>query len=190
MADELTTVDNLMEFLRIEPGETSLFSAEAAKIIQRASAYISRYLNRKLLVEQTVRLTLDGNGLAEMWLPEWPVRGVQEVTVDGEAIPARSGWDDVGYCVNQEENAVCLRGYVFTPGTRNVEILASFGYAEGDSARLDLEQACLQLCAYFFNRRLPGLTTERIENVAVTYGSDAVPRQVEAVLEAYRKVPV
>ena len=166
-------------------------------LINRASAAIEGWCRRSLRAPaeaQTYRF--DGDGGCRLLLPEWPVASFETLTVDGQAIDERATVFGTGYVVRRREGTVLLVGHRFAHGEQNVEVRARLGYdaalAEAEprhgAALADLEQACLMLCALWFDKPAAG-SYEAVDEGATRRADAApVPPEIEGLLFAYRRV--
>lgn len=189
IAQALTTTANLYTHLKIPSDEQTGFQTEAENLINRTSTVILRWLGRGTIIRASATQVYNGDGSDELVLRDWPVTGINSLTVDGETIPAKTGWDNTGYYTDEGDDysILYLDGYAFSPGRQNVTISASWGYTTGAVQYLELEEACLLLCSYYYSRRTPGVTTDIMEGIAVTYGSDYIPNGVKVLLDPHRK---
>ena len=121
---DLTTVADLAAWLGLSsPSEDT--QAQLQRLVTAASNWIQQVINR------TVRSlayteTRDGHGGDRMILANGPVSSVSSVTVDGAAIPKATS-TTAGYVAT--DSFVGLRGYRFTRGIQNVEIVYTAGFA-------------------------------------------------------------
>jgi len=199
-ANALTNVPTLRAWLtQGRTNETGGRLADGALegLINRASAAIEGWCRRSLVAPAEPRTyTFDGDGGCRLLLPEWPVVSVDSLTVDGLAIEERATVFGAGYVVRRREGALLLVGHRFAHGQQNVVVRARLGYdsalAESEprhgAALADLEQACLMLCALWFDKPSAG-AYEAVDEGATRRDDPApIPPEVEGLLFAYRRV--
>ncbi|MBI2300284.1 MAG: hypothetical protein HYU66_15290 [Armatimonadetes bacterium] len=199
-ANALTTVATLRQWLTqsLTP-ETDgrLSDANLEALINRGSGAIESWCDRALVAPATaLTYTFDGDDGRRLVLPEWPVVSVSTVSVDGESIPARPSLLAEGYVVRPGEAWIELVGYRFSRGIANVTVSARLGYdatlAATDRrhrrALDDLGQACLLLCAYWFEKPVGGRLTSGVEGHLQSFQPDLWPEEVKALLLPYRRL--
>lgn len=198
----LTDVPTLRAWLtqgRTLETEGRLSDDALERLINRASAAIEGWCRRSLRAPaEAATYRFDGDGGCRLLLPEWPVASFDSLTVDGQAIAARETVFGTGYVLREREGTVLLVGHRFADGTQNVEVQARLGYdaalAESEprhaAALADLEQACLMLCALWFDKPAAGEVAVLEEGVSRDHEATALPPEVEGLLFAYRRVGV
>lgn len=174
-----------------------LADAPLEALICRASSAIEAHCGRQLIAPSEAETVLfDGDDSRRLVLPEWPIAEFVGLAIDGAAIPARSGPDDDGYVVRAPEAWLELVGWAFTRGVQNVAVTARLGYDRAlavTNARhrraLDaLEQACLLLAAWWFERPVPALVGGTGEGLAQSFDPAPWPAEVRAILAPYRRL--
>lgn len=155
-------------------------------LLEAASAWFCTEVGRAILTASYTE-TLSGDGSTRAVLTrDWPVTAVASVTIDGAVIPEATTADVDGWVLDGE--IVRLRGYQFTEGVKNVEITYTAGYA---TTPADVRQAVVEMTALKFRERLHvGTSSQTIAGQSATYLPAFVPRSVQDVIDAYRKVIV
>jgi hypothetical protein len=199
-SNALTSIDKLRAWLT--QGATSETTGRLAEnnleaLINRASSAIEGWCDRVLIAPATDQTyTLDGNGDRRLILPEWPVVSLTSLTIDGQEIAERADLMGLGYIVRSAEAWLNLVGYCFTQGVANVEVVARLGYDAAASATDrrhqraldDLEQACLLLCRFWFEKPAPGRTTVSAGQQVDRYEPASWPAEVVGLLQPYRRL--
>ena len=128
-------------YARIDPtkvkGQTiDPISAEViAGVLDAAKAFIESEVGRPLwggpyaLGGGPQGIFLDGNGSNTLALPDYPIQSITGASVGMHVIPPATGTTDLGWILDQDAGLLVLRGYVFTRGTRNVNITGTAGEA-------------------------------------------------------------
>ena len=150
-----------------------------ADLIERASAAVESYTGRRFLhTEATERRDGGARNLVLRYRPVVAVHQVRD-TETGLDVPAED------YIVDGEAGLLIRRRGRWAPGTLRWQVHYTAGYgAQVDAVPADIKQAVLQLVAGWYQRRDPGLTSERIGD----YGRDAepgLPSQVRQLLAPY-----
>lgn len=201
-ANALTRVPTLRAWLtqgRTNEADGRLSDEALEGLIGRASAAIEGWCRRSLVAPADPQTyTFDGDGGCRLLLPEWPVVSFDSLTVDGLAIEERTSVFGAGYVVRRREGTVLLVGHRFAYGQQNVVVQARLGYdaalAEAEprhgAALADLEQACLMLCALWFDKPSAGAYEAVDEGETRRDDAAPVPSEVQGLLFAYRRVGV
>lgn len=154
-----------------------------ARLITAASQFIQTWLNRDIAVAPYTE-TRDGNGRSWMVLSNFPVLSVSSVSINGQAIPASSGFDSPGYYITP--TALYLRGYLFDKGQANVALTYSAGYVQIPP---EIEQACIELVGLRYKERdRIGHASKAIQGETVSFTIVDMPPQVRTILNNYKKV--
>lgn len=198
-ANALTTVAALRAWLAqgaTEETDGRLDDEALTALIGRASGAIESWCDRTLVAPAEARTyRLDGNGLTRLLLPEWPLLSLTSLTIDDHAIPEREAGGP-GWLARAEEACLLLDGYTFTRGLGNVVAVARLGYDAATAATDrrhrraldDLEQACLMLAAFWFEKPAAARLTVTIEGRGESYDSTGWPAEVRGLLAPYRRL--
>jgi hypothetical protein len=186
---DLTTLANLKMWVKqMGPNEAAgLDDGILERLITAASAFIQTWLNRQI-ASQSYTETRDGHGKRVMPLANYPVTAITGVTVDGVAIPPAPDTLSPGYRLVNDQ--VVLNGYLFPRGFGNVQIHYTAGYA---STPMDIEQACIELCALKYRARdRIGLTSQAMgvagSSQTTAYNTKDMTDEIKTLLQRYRKV--
>ena len=184
MAVDLTTVANVKA-----QGAASGSASDAvlALLITQASAFIAKRTDVVFGATPVFSEIRDGYGGTELYVSHQPVVSITSLTIDGLAIPAQPADMQPGYFMADE--LLCLVGYRFCRGRKNVRLSGTEGYA---AVPKDIEQACIELVASAFKRvpRGPDMVMEQVpaSGMNVTWSQKDIPPYALAVLQQYRKV--
>jgi len=131
---------------------------------------------------------LDGSGYAEQLLPQYPVRGVSQLLLDGILLPPALGPGQAGYLVDAAAGVLSLTQGVFTRGRHNLAISYRAGF---DQIPAELFQACLEQVVVRFQESAAGqgrlgVSARTLPDGSVSYASAPLLPQVAAVLDRYR----
>ena len=176
-AGDLTTLATLEQWLGLASGNAD--EALLGRLITAASGFIENWCGRKF-VSQAYTETRDGPGGSRLIFAHSPVTVVASVVVDDIAIPAGTP----GY--HFTDLMIDLSGYRFTAGRQNVALSYTAGYAVIPA---ELEQACIELCAFRY-RELDriGISSKGMAGESTSFVIKDVPDSVIAALVPYRKV--
>jgi uncharacterized phiE125 gp8 family phage protein len=175
----LTTVDRARKMLRVDPSDDDLLGL----LIPAASAAIETYCNRKFTrAEYTERVDVRRSGY--VLLRNYPLESVESIDdetdlsdydIDREkGVVSKVGWND-----NNPVTVIYTAGYVL-PGNTLVE--------GATTLPADIEYGCILLIQHM--RREPGVTSERVGDLAVTYAQNEgrMPPAVRALIDSYRNI--
>ncbi len=177
------------------PSAAAAYDAALEALIDAVSEAAEQHTGR-VLAETDYTWRLDGNGLDELLVPEWPLNSVTTLTVNGETIPARASLTSSGYVPTAYN--IKLVGYLFYEGIQNVSIAAKAGYS---TVPADLKQAAIEWAAWKLKESsvaTVGKGELGMTSVVLPAGGGTksywtsqgggVPPQVKAVLDQYRRL--
>jgi len=182
---DLTTVAKVQAFVSGAPSDATLLQ----DLVTRASVFIESYLSRDLV---PTTYTEKRNGADQRAIParQWPILSVTSVTIDNLAIPLSTSVGMPGYVF--DDKFIYLRGYKFTRGVQNIELVYKAGFDDGNgklAAPPDLEQACLELINEKIARRLrPGVVSKGLEGQTITFSTNDLTPSIKSTLANYKKV--
>ena len=180
---DLTNVANV----QAQAGMATAASGVLASLITAASADIVREASRPFGATVSITRRLNGNGQVQMYLPENPIVSVSSLAIDGKTISQQVADQQPGWFIADE--SLCLFGYCFTRGKRNVNVSWTYGYTVVPK---DIEQACIELVVANYRRvpRGPELQSETIpaSGAVVSYALKDMPAAVQRVVDNYRRL--
>lgn len=97
-------------------------------LLVEALAAIGNFCNRSFPSAAALEFR-DGTGSASLTLARYPVTEFTSLRIDGRDIPASVN-GGAGYVVPTGSRKIVLRGYRFSEGLRNVELLYTAGYGD------------------------------------------------------------
>lgn len=187
MTTQLTTLDNVEQWLGMTPGANANADSLLTRLITAACAWIEgpSCLSRTIgAATYSRRFSGLGANSQAMMLPEYPVISVSSVTIDGAAVPEAPDSQSNGYLFDDYQ--VYLIGYEFTRGRLNVSISWQAGY---ESVPSDIEQACIHLvAARFKEKERIDEKSKVIQGMNVTFSLTDMPAPVASALMGYKKV--
>lgn len=162
-------------------------------LITAASGWIKTFTNRDFVLKMYSEIR-DGTGSQEMFLRNGPAVSVSALTVNGRAISAQPVDQQAGYFLSDDSNILCLFGYEFCRGRKNVRLT----YLGGSNVvPPDIAQACMELVASAWGRgkREGGALVEQSLGPegaqSFRWSTADIPAPTKAVLVKYsRVVPV
>ena len=179
---DLTTVANLEGWLGLTNVQAPI-PDQLQRLITAASAGIQSYISRTIR-SLSYNETQDGTGGVRLVLRNTPVTAVASVVINGAVIPPSPGYGQTGYIFS--DTAIILRGYTFTQDDQNVQISYTAGYA---STPGEIEQACLELCAFRWKGRDHiGHASKTINGETVAFIVKDMPDSVKTILTQYNSV--
>lgn len=172
----LTTVERLKSM----PAFTAQSDDYIRLLIKAASAEIEAYLNRSL-EEKDVVEWLDGPESSFLTLARFPIQMITSIEADGTAVTdARVLNPDLGRLYRD-------RGW--PTGSRNVVVDYRGGYIlpgqEGANLPENIELACILQVQSLL--RQPGVMSERVGDLSVTYEVGKMSSAVRSLLDGYRR---
>ena len=179
---DLTTVANLEGWLGLTNVQAPV-PDQLQRLVTATSAGIQAYISR-IIRSQSYNETRAGTGGDRLVLKNTPVTAVSSVVVDGQTIPPSPGYGQPGYVFT--DTAIILRGYTFTMDSFNVQVSYTAGFP---STPTEIEQACLELCAFRWKGRDHiGQASKIIGGETVTFIVKDMPDSVKTILAQYNSV--
>jgi hypothetical protein len=181
---DLTSVVNV----QAQAGMKDAAAAVLATLITQASSFIATATDRSFSGTVSKMEIRNGSGGTELFLADGPVASITSLSIDAKPIPAQPADGQPGYFLVNSE-LLCLSGYVFTKGHRNVRVAYAAGYT---ATPKDVEQACVELVVSAYRRvpRGPDMQSETIpaSGAVVSFSLKDVPAYAARVIDQYRKV--
>jgi hypothetical protein len=177
---DLTSVANVKGWAGIAGTASDVL---LARLVTSASAWITDFTSRSFMQGSATDIR-DGTGGTELALPG-PVASVQTLTVNTVSIPAQPADGQAGFFLAGD--VLCLSGYRFARGRKNVRVTYTAGYATVPAA---VEQACIEMVtsAYKRGQRGPDLASRNVSGESHTWALQDMPASVQRVLARYSKV--
>lgn len=200
----LTTTADDAVLARMITAQSRFFEAQVGRTIARAT-YTEVFDGGDDRVRQRPSVSVwapavlpDGSRGYAVNLRNWPVLLVSSVLIDGQLVPARpaltqgdpnnalatDGWVLVdGYRLELQGGT-----YEFTRGIANVTITYDAGW---DSVPKDVEDAVIGLVAWRYRTRdRIGQVSKVVGGETLAFSRDAVPPEVQLVIDLYKTVRV
>jgi uncharacterized phiE125 gp8 family phage protein len=189
-ADALTSLAALKSYLQIS-GDTH--DALLESLIEAVSAQFNAYTGRRLTARDyswreadpeydSDNAVLDGTGLPELILPQYPVQSLAELALEGSPLELEL------VALDRSAGVASLKSGVFPRGKSNVGLVYQAGFA---TLPADLSQAALEQAAVRFQQSAAGhgrlgITARTLADGSLSYSGEALLPQVREVLDRYR----
>ncbi|MDC3414270.1 head-tail connector protein [Terrihalobacillus insolitus] len=184
----LTTLSDVKEYLQIDSTITDQDSV-LTSLIKATSQAMENYCKRKL-EKDTVIEEYDGTNSVNLYLKNFPIESITEITVDGVLV------DSTTYKVRKGEGIVVRTDGHWPHGILNIQATYETGYVTPDQVNADstltrtlpydLELACKHLVMFYYKTDISDFSSTFGEGVVMR--PQAWPSQVRALLSAYKKV--
>ena len=182
---DLVSLAELKVWLNVQ---TTTDDAMLQTLIDQASQWVNNYTNR-ILYTGSYSVTLDGKGEVRKYLQNWPITAVASLTIDGTTIPASPDGIQSGYVFDKVNPVISLiGGYMFNPGTSNVLLTYTAGYATFPP---EIVLAAKQLItAWYRGRSWAGKNSSGgLQGQSASYFNKAeAPPEVLRCLDSYRRI--
>lgn len=177
---DLTTLDSVRAYMG---GASTVDDALIGQLISAYSAAVLAFLNRQI-VSGPVETWRDGQGGRTLTLPEYPVRAIDLLEIDGCAVPPQVAIGQPGFRFTAAQ--IILDGYCFTIGAGNVHVRYTAGY---DAVPADIEQAVNELVALRYRERdRIGHRSKSLAGETVSFVTAALPESARAMLAPWQQV--
>jgi uncharacterized phiE125 gp8 family phage protein len=154
-------------------------------LTRRAAAVIENYCGCSFTAAQHDELYDASPGQQELALRRYPVISVSAVYDGVNEIGSGRLLTPDEYILDASAGILRLRKGSFTPGRASVGVVYTAGYAQAPES---VVQAAVMLVADWYRNRPDGRALrEGYDGYAATYAADAIPPQVAALLEPYRR---
>ena len=152
-------------------------------LITAYSAWVRSWLNRDIL-RATYSVRLSGRGGQSVQLPQYPIRSITSLSINGVAIAAQPSWGAAGYYF--DETRLFLEGYCFTKGNGNVAVIFDAGF---DAVPADIAQAVNELVGLRYALRdKQGWSSKTLAGETVSLVTKDMPDSVRTALRQYQRV--
>lgn len=180
---DLTTLAKVRTHLDLEVAFTT-DDALLTQLVTAMSTWLKGQLGGRDIYSTTYTEYFSGCGETTLLPKQYPVTAVSALTIDGEVVPVRPTWDDVGYVI-VDQIAIKLVGYTAGYGVSNVTLAYTAGYA---AIPEDIDQAVIELVAWRYReRKRTGQVSANVAGESVTFSTFAAPQSVNAVIDRYRR---
>ena len=186
MSSQLTTLANLKAWLGT-PNATD--DALMTRLISAASAFIESWLNRTISV-QTYNEIYDGTGQDTLMLSNYPIVAVTSISIYGVAQTLLNANDftSTGFSITNDQTQLYGQNITFDRGRQNVAVSYSAGFA---TLPLDIEQACIELCALKYKNlrgEKIGVVSKGLAGETTTFFVGDMTQSVKTLLQQYKNV--
>lgn len=155
-----------------------------SQLVTSASAWLKNQLGDRDICSASYTEYFSGNCETMLLPAQYPVTAVATLTIDGEAIAARTAWDGSGYII-VDGISIKLVGYTTSVGVSNVVLAYTAGYT---TVPADIDQAVIELVAWRYRERNRiGLTSTSVGGESVTFSQFAAPMSVKNVIDMHRR---
>jgi hypothetical protein len=163
------------------------------RFINVATFNIEKWADRKLLTRAHTEYK-DGRKNNRILLRHWPVTAITSVYDDPESAFTDAGTEIAAtdYAIDGDPangiGVVLLNGLQFIKGTRNIRVIYTAGYTDTTEIA-DLEEACLQLLTYYFDKRSDEsvqIETKNKNNETTRY-LQQIPKYIQDMIMPYKR---
>lgn len=181
MANYLT-LPQAKRFMGIPAGMTMHDTLIESNLIPMAEVQVTNYCGVAAVTTTTYdeKYNVDGGGVSEIVLRNFPVSSVAALTNDGSAVSATD------YYIDERAGVIRLNGSgsFFTNGRQKVEVKYTAG--SNPEVKHDLKFGTAMLVAFHFNAsRNVGLTFEKSGRYQYKRSTSGMPDAVVAILAPY-----
>jgi hypothetical protein len=180
-SNDLTTLENFKAWIGLDNNPKD--DAVLSRLITACSMFIQSWCNR-VFASANYTDTISGEHTNVVFLQNVPITAVSSVMINGNAVPAASTVNGVGYVFGS--NQVMVNGYRFPRGYNNITISYTAGYA---TIPFDIEQACIELCALRYRERdRIGQVSKSLAGEVVAFSQKDMSDDIKTLLQQYKRV--
>lgn len=162
---------------------TNADDAILGALITAYSQWVRSWLNRDLL-RTTYTVRFSGRGGQSIQLPQYPIRSIGSLAINGVAVAAQPNWGASGYYF--DDTRLYLEGSCFTRGNGNVQVTFDAGL---DAVPGDIVQAVNELVGLRYALRdKQGWSSKSLAGETVSLITKDMPDSVRTTLRQYQRV--
>lgn len=181
---DLTTIANLKQWLEINNTTNDVL---LQRLVSSCSAFIQSWLNRSIL-QATYNEIYDGNGSDTLTLNNYPITSLLSVSVNGVAQNLLSPGDFTSAAYDFTSEQLYGQFMIFNKGRQNIAVSYVAGFA---TVPLDIEQACIELCALKYknlrNERI-GVVSKGLASESTAFFVGDMPPATRTLLNQFKNV--
>jgi hypothetical protein len=152
MSEPFVTLETFSDFVGQD-----LTEDEAAEIaIDAACQLIRTYLDRQVNFIEDEAIRVSGSGTDIILLPNWPIRNITSITIDGEELDELNENDEENWRFGASGLVFRLDTYVWPRGHENIEVVYSSGWPFDEEFTDDVP-ADIKLVAILVAKRIYAL---------------------------------
>jgi hypothetical protein len=201
---DLTTVGAVAAYMAMQSPITPNTTAQLQQLVSAASLYITTYCSVDNFNSATYTETLSGNGRDRVFTRNWPITAVSSVTVNGQAIPASTGFGSPGYLFDNtsilirpgQGSAMAMNfnvypgsSWFFYKGIANVVVTYTAGFT---TIPADLAQCAIEIAATSYVRSQNVYKKSIGSGVAGAHGTTdfglEIPLMCQQTIRNYQRV--
>lgn len=153
------------------------------QLITAYSQFVRSWLNRDIL-RVTYSVRLSGRGGHSVQLPQYPIRSIASLSIEGVVIVAQPSWGASGYYF--DDTRLYVEGYYFTKGNGNVLVTFDAGF---DAVPADIAQAVNELVGLRYTLRdKQGWSSKSLAGETVSLVTKDMPDSTRTTLRQYQRV--
>jgi len=184
----LTDLDTVNAFLNTDMGDAGQ-QRVLTSYINKASALCNLLTDRKLK-SRSLTEYYSGDGTNSILTNEYPITAITAVYDDLDRTygsDTEIDSDDLAYLPDGLAYKIVYDGGVFQVGIKNIKAQYTAGYV---TIPEDLEQACLEIIAYYFKNSEEnrfGVTTRTMGGGSMTIETTDIPKSALRILDRYKR---
>jgi len=180
----LITVADAKVYLQIDVG-VETWDAILEKIINGTSTRFDNEVGRTLKQTAYTDQKLDGNGQAQLSLPQFPIADLSAITLDDVVLV--EGTDFLIYSFDNDGYLELLNGATWTVGKQNVKLTYKGGFSTvpKDLALEVMKQAALEF--QIWKEKTWGESSRSFPDGSISYTEHDLLKSVERVLRKYMR---
>lgn len=175
-ANALTDVPKAKGYCGIDAAETSLDTL-IESLINASSNAMENFCNRILKAQDIIDEEYDGTGSANLMLNQLNINSITSVKVDDVLVDASE------YKLRKGSGIIVRLKSSWPKDVLNVKVTYNAGFV---AVPADLELACKHLVKFYYKTDIADFSRTFGEGLVMS--PEAWPRQVRALLSAYKKV--
>lgn len=157
--------------------------------INKASSVCNLLTDRKLK-SRSLTEYYSGDGTNTIFTNEYPITAITAVYDDLDRVYGSDTLidsDDLAFLPDKLANRIVYDGGTFQNGIKNLKVEYTAGYTTIPD---DLEEACLEIIAYYFKNTEDGrfgVTTRTMGGGSITVETTDIPKSALRILERYKR---
>ena len=186
--NQLVDIDTVRAFVGAKSDDAD--QENMLKFYINSASWFCNEKTDRLLKSRALTEYYSGDGSNTLLTDQYPITALTNVYDDLDRVygsDTEIDSDDLAIMPQGLAYKIIYDGGTFTSGVRNIKIVYTAGYT---TIPYDLQQACLEIIAYFFknsDENRFGVTSRTVGDGSLTVETTNIPKSAMKILENYRK---
>lgn len=187
MADtDLCVLSDVEKHLNQVNKTTNEIQEVLSNLITNKTQAITTFLGFEQILAQDYTEYMDGDGDSNIYPNNTPINSITSINIDSDWTWGTSTLISSDYYRIVDSRYITMKGYFFTTGSQNVQLIYNAGYTTIPS---DLKQVCIDEVVRAYNEKSNiGISSKTNANGSITRFEKGFMKQSLEVLYRYKKI--